>query len=144
MDSPEPLHLVVPATLLDARAATERVVNLCGRFDAEDRARYGTAVMEWLVNVVKHSYCHAAGARITIHALVGPDAIELMVEDTGLGMAPWKFEAAPSEVLFDQTDIAALPESGMGLAIIKSVMDSVHYQTEHGINRLTAVRRWER
>jgi len=47
-------------------------------------------------------------------------------------------------VLFDQTDIAALPESGMGLAIIKSVMDSVHYQTEHGINRLTAVRRWER
>ena len=144
MDSPEPLHLIVPATLLDARAATERVVNLCGRFDTEDRARYGTAVMEWLVNVVKHSYCHAAGARITIRAVAGPEAIELMVEDTGLGMAPWQFEAAPCAVVFDHTNISALPESGMGLAIIKSVMDSVNYQTEHVVNRLTAVRRWQR
>jgi serine/threonine-protein kinase RsbW len=144
VESPEPLHLVVPATLLDARAATERVASLCERFDTEDRARYATAVMEWLVNVVKHSYRHAAGARITIRVIVGAEAIELMVEDTGLGMAPWRFEAAPAEVLFDHSDLAALPESGMGLAIIKSVMDSVHYQTEHGVNRLTAVRRWQR
>ncbi len=144
MESPAPLHLVVPATLLDARAATERVVNLCGRFGTEDRAHYATAVMEWLVNVVKHSYGHAAGAQIAIRVVAGPEAIELMVEDTGSGMAPWQFEAAPSELLFDHADLAALPESGMGLAIIKSVMDSVHYQSEHGINRLTAVRRWER
>lgn len=144
MDSCEPLHLVVPATLLDARVATERVVNLCGRFGIEERARYGTAVMEWLVNVVKHSYAYASGAQISIHVVAGPEAIELKIEDTGLGMAPGQFEAAPSEVIFDQTNLAALPENGMGLAIIKSVMDSVHYQSERGVNRLTAVRRWAR
>jgi serine/threonine-protein kinase RsbW len=144
VDSFEPLHLVVPATLLDARAATERVVNLCGRFDIEDRALYGTAVMEWLVNVVKHSYAHTSGALITIHVVTGPEAIELEIEDTGVGMAPGQFEAAPCEVTFDQTDLAGLPESGMGLAIIKTVMDSVHYQSERGVNRLRAVRRWAR
>lgn len=144
MKSDQPLYLVVPATLQDARVATERVVSLCDRLDVEDRARYGTAVMEWLVNVVKHSYEHAANARIAIHAIVGPEEIELMVEDTGRGMAPWRFDAAPDEVRFDPSDLAQVPESGMGLAIIKSVMDSVRYQSEYGINRLTAVRRWQR
>lgn len=144
MDSHEPLRLVVPATLLDARAATERIVALCDRFNTEDRADFATAVMEWLVNVVKHSYAHALGAKIRICAMAGPDAIELMVEDSGQGMAPWKFEAAPSELEFDETDITRLPESGMGLAIIKSVMDSVRYHSDGGVNRLTAVRRWHR
>jgi len=144
VDSCEPLHLVVPATLLDAQAATERVVNLCGRLGIEERALYGTAVMEWLVNVVKHSYAHASGAHITIYVAAGPEAIELRIEDTGAGMAPGQFEAAPSELLFDESDLAALPENGMGLAIIKSVMDSVYYHSERGVNRLTAVRRWAR
>lgn len=144
MNGAHPLRLTVPATLLDARAATERVIGLCDRFSDEDRADYATAVMEWLVNVVKHSYSNASGAEISICAVAGPDAIELMVEDTGRGMAPWRFDAAPAELRFDPTDIHKLPVSGMGLAIIKSVMDSVHYDSERGVNRLTAVRRWQR
>lgn len=144
MNSDSPLHLVVPATLLDARVATERIVGLCDRFNTEDRADYATAVMEWLVNVVKHSYAHAPASEIRICAIAGPEAIELMVEDSGQGMAPWKFDAAPSALDFDATDITKLPESGMGLAIIKSVMDSVRYHSDCGVNRLIAVRRWQR
>ena len=144
MNCHEPLHLVVPATLLGARAATERIASFCDRFNTEDRADYATAVMEWLVNVVKHSYAHSPGAEIRICAIAGPESIELMVEDRGRGMAPWKFDTAPSELEFDATDITKLPESGMGLAIIKSVMDSVRYCSDCGVNRLTAVRRWQR
>ncbi len=144
MSGAQPLRLTVPATLLGARAATERVVSLCDRLSAEDRADYTTAVMEWLVNVVKHSYSHAPGAEISVCAMTGPDGIELVVEDTGRGMAPGQFDTAPAEVRFDPTDIHRLPESGMGLAIIKSVMDSVRYDSERGVNRLTAVRRWQR
>jgi serine/threonine-protein kinase RsbW len=144
VDSCEPLLLVVPATLPDAQAATQQVVNLCGRLGIEERALYGTAVMEWLVNVVRHSYSYASDAHISIYVAAGAEGIELRIEDTGAGMAPGEFEAAPAEVIFDDTDIAALPENGMGLAIIKSVMDSVHYHSERGVNRLTAVRRWTR
>lgn len=144
MNRVKPRHLVVPATLQDARAATEWVVGLCDRLDVEERARYGTAVMEWLVNVVKHSYAQRAEGQIVIRALVGPDAIELIVEDTGHGMTPASFDAAPDEVQFDPLNVAALPESGMGLAIIKSVMDSVRYQSEDGVNRLIALRHWHR
>lgn len=138
------MYLVVPATLPDARAATERVLSICGRFEVEDRASYGTAVMEWLVNVVKHSYAGAAEGRITIWATVSTEGIELVVEDSGCGMPVDRFECAPAEVIFDASDLACLPESGMGLAIIKSVMDRVQYRCDQGVNRLTATRRWQR
>lgn len=138
------MHLVVPATLPDARAATEHVLSLCGRFDVGDRANYGTAVMEWLVNVVKHSYVDAQGGSITIRATASAEGIELIVEDSGRGMPEGKFEAAAAEVIFDANDLACVPESGMGLAIIKSVMDNVTYRCYQGVNRLTATRRWQR
>jgi serine/threonine-protein kinase RsbW len=140
----EPLRLVVPVTLLGARAATERIIGLCDQFDTETRALYGTAVMEWLVNVVKHSCADVPGAQVTVHVIPGPQSIELVIEDTGRGMPADRFDAAPREVNFDVTDVAQLPEAGMGIAIVKSVMDTVRYETVGGVNRFTAVRRWIR
>jgi serine/threonine-protein kinase RsbW len=138
------VHWVIPATLSDARAATQRLDSLCGAFGADDRALYGTAIMELLVNVVKHSYGHAPGATISIRALPGSHSIELIIEDTGIGMPPEVFAAAPAEVRFDAADLASVPQNGLGIAIVKAVMDTVTYERERGVNRLTAVRRWVR
>lgn len=144
MHSQAHLRLMMPATLQDARAATESIVKLCDRFKTEDRALYGTAVMELLVNVVKHSYACAPGAVVTIHVISGPHSIQLIIEDTGKGMLPGRLANAPHELSFDATDVAGLPEAGMGIAIVKSVMDTLQYETECGINRLTATKRWTR
>jgi len=136
--------LMMPATLQDARAATESIVSLCDRFKTEDRALYGTAVMELLVNVVKHSYAAAPGAVVAIYVVSGPQSIELIIEDTGKGMLPERLTNAPRELSFDATDLAGLPEAGMGIAIVKSVMDTLQYESECGVNRLTAIKRWTR
>ncbi len=135
---------MVPATLLGARAVTERIMGLCEPFDAEDRVLYATAVMEWLVNVVKHSYADVLGAHITVHVVPGPDSIVLIIEDTGRGMPGDGFNAAPRELVFDAANVAQLPEAGRGIAIVKSVMDTVQYESAGGINRFTAVKRWSR
>ena len=42
---------------------------------------------------------------------------------------------------FDPTDVANLPEGGMGLHLIHSVMDEVRYHSEGGRNALTMRRR---
>ena len=139
----EQLHLLVPATLTAARAATKRILAICPCQDPQQRALYAVAVMEWLVNVVKHGYRFAENERIRISATVYGDGMELQIEDTGCGISTERFEAAPAEVHFDPEDIASLPESGMGLAIIKTVMDSVAYSSSDGVNRLVAVRRWQ-
>jgi serine/threonine-protein kinase RsbW len=139
----EGVHWVFPATLSNARTATQRIESLCGALAEDDRALYGTAIMELLVNVVKHSYLDAPGA-ISIRVFPGSHSIELIIEDTGVGMPPELFAAAPSEVRFDAGDLSSIPESGMGIAIVKAVMDSVNYERDGGVNRLTAVRRWVR
>lgn len=105
---------------------------------------YGTAVMELLVNVVKHSYRDAPGATIRIRMVPGSHSVELIIEDTGIGMSPELFAAAPSAVRFDAADRSNIPESGFGVAIVKAVMDSVKLERDGGVNRLTAVRRWVR
>jgi serine/threonine-protein kinase RsbW len=136
------LKLLVPATLPAARAATERLMALGERFDEESRALYETAVMEWLVNIVKHSYVPADGGSIRLVAQAGPLELHLVIEDRGRGLSAVQFEAAPLRIDFDPQAVADLPESGMGLAILKSVMDSVLYEQQQGINRLIAVKRW--
>jgi serine/threonine-protein kinase RsbW len=136
------LKLLVPATLAAARAATERVMVLGERFGEEDRALYETAVMEWLANIVKHSYVPADGGSIRVVAEAGPLEMHLVIEDRGRGLSATQFAAAPSQIEFDPEALADLPESGMGLAILKSVMDSVLYEQHQGINRLIAVKRW--
>jgi serine/threonine-protein kinase RsbW len=135
---------VFPATLSDARAATQRVESLCGPFTEDDRALYGTAIMELLVNIVKHSYRESPGATISMRVVPGSDSITLVIEDSGIGMPPDVFAAAPCEVRFNAADWSSIPQSGMGIAIVKSVMDTVKYERDRGINRLTAVRRWLR
>ena len=132
----------MPATLPAARNATERLMALGERFDAEDRALYETAVMEWLANIVKHSYVPADGGSFRLIAEAGPLELHLVIEDRGRGLSAAEFEAAPSRIEFDPDALADLPESGMGLAILKSVMDSVLYEQQQGINRLIAVKRW--
>lgn len=144
MNAIEPLHLIVPATLESARVATDRVLELCSALDEHDRATYAVAVMEWLVNVVKHSYRFDERGQIRIRASTSSEAIELVIEDTGRGMPSERFEAAPPRVRFNPDDIDALPESGMGLSIIKSSMDTVSYSSAEGVNRLVALRRWRR
>lgn len=136
------LKLLVPATLPAARDATERLMALGQRFDEINRALYETAVMEWLVNIVKHSYVPADGGSIRLVAQAGPQELHLVIEDRGRGLSAKQFEAAASQIHFDPQVIADLPDSGMGLAILKSVMDSLLYEQQQGINRLIAVKRW--
>ncbi len=142
MTDMEHFQLIVPATIMDARIATDTISNLCARFNEEDLAMFSTALMEILVNVVKHSYRLAEKAHMTVRVVLGKESIKLIVEDVGCGMTTEQFDLAPNEVNFDPTSTLNLPEGGMGLAIVKSVMDGVQYEQIDGVNRLTAVRRW--
>jgi serine/threonine-protein kinase RsbW len=45
---------------------------------------------------------------------------------------------------FDATDLADIPESGMGLALIRMNMDEVQYVSNESENRLRMVKRIDR
>jgi anti-sigma regulatory factor (Ser/Thr protein kinase) len=64
---------------------------------------------------------------------------EMEILDRGHAMAPQYADRLLNgcNVLeFDPSDIAALPESGMGLQILHEVMDAAVYSSEGGVNCL--------
>ena len=46
-----------------------------------------------------------------------------------------------SSLEFDPEDLRSIPEGGMGLVIIKEIMDSTGYKTEDGKNHLTMTKK---
>jgi serine/threonine-protein kinase RsbW len=82
------------------------------------------AVTEACGNVVRHAYPDEAGeVRVVFDVRAG--SIDVSVEDRGAGgLAP-----GPAESSADDGDLV---ESGMGLAIIRAVMDELTVESEPG------------
>ncbi len=105
----------------------------------EMRFRIQTAVVEAASNAVRHAYDHAPDQAVTFTMEIHEGRVELEVIDSGKPMPPQQAEVLRhgSNVLdFDETDIEALPEGGLGLEIIHRSMDNVNYTSNNGINRI--------
>lgn len=90
-------------------------------------------VVEAATNVVKHAYGAQAGNEVVVTASLHSEGISFRILDKGTTMKPLSRE--PLE--FDPTILATIPEGGLGLYIIQTVMDEVDYQTMDGTNILS-------
>jgi serine/threonine-protein kinase RsbW len=78
-----------------------------------------SALGEAFNNVAIHAYRDQPAGTVELEFEIRKDAITIRLLDTGRGFVP-SAEAAP--------DLAALPESHMGLYIMRSFMDEVSYR----------------
>ena len=85
---------------------------------------------EALNNVIKHSYGGDTSKPIDINIRKDPKLLELEIVDVG---APRK-NLIIKDLDFDPADIENLPEGGMGLFIIKQLMDELDYSSKEGKN----------
>jgi serine/threonine-protein kinase RsbW len=83
------------------------------------------AVTEVCGNVVRHAYGDAPPGEVRVTFAVTPDAIEVAVEDDGAGLA---MEDVPDVVWLDEEPA----EAGMGLAIIRAVVDDLAVEARDG------------
>jgi serine/threonine-protein kinase RsbW len=102
--------------------------------------------VEGVTNVIRHAYRLQAGNEVTVLIRFDETRIDLEIVDRGLSMAPEyvdRLRNGSSVLEFDPSDIAALPESGMGLQIMREVMDETAYHSDAGTNclRLTKMLR---
>lgn len=99
------------------------------------------ALVEAATNVVRHGY-GPDGGPIRIEASSGRHGILVRISDWGRPIpGDILAQAGLSRFDFDPTDLAELPEGGMGLSLIASVMDEVSYRSDGGQNVLTLLRR---
>lgn len=94
------------------------------------------AVVEAVNNAIKHAYRGEPGHEVEVAITLSPDRITFQVCEQG------DFMKLPgsSGLNFDPRDIQNLPEEGMGLQIMRSVMDEVRYETTGGRNVVTLSR----
>jgi serine/threonine-protein kinase RsbW len=85
---------------------------------------------EALNNVIKHSY--SGNNSMPIEIIVKKDSKFMQIEIVDIGL-PRK-NLVIKDLVFDPNDIDNLPESGMGLFIIKQLMDELDYGTKEGKN----------
>jgi len=100
-------------------------------------ARLEMAVDEACSNVMEHAYQSDATKEVSIRAVVDESVLRIVVIDRGKGFDPAAVEQKKLEDL-----ISAKRTGGLGMRLIKSFMDEVHYAMVPGEkNELTMVKR---
>lgn len=85
---------------------------------------------EALNNVIKHSYSGDNTKRIDINIKKDSKFLEIEIVDVGFP----RTNLTIKDLDYDPTDIDNLPENGMGLFIIKQLMDELSYNSKEGKN----------
>jgi serine/threonine-protein kinase RsbW len=95
------------------------------------------AVDEACANVIEHAYSMDGTKRVSIRATFDQNAVEIDVIDTGKAFDPSSVKPIALEEL-----IARKSPGGLGLRLIKTLMDEVHYHMIPGQkNELRMVKR---
>lgn len=102
-----------------------------------DCAQVELAIAEAVNNVIRHAYHGEPGRTVEVTFVLEPQAFTIEVADDGEPMP----DRPRTTFDFDPTDVENLPEGGMGLFIIGSVMDTVRYASHDGRNTITMSRR---
>jgi serine/threonine-protein kinase RsbW len=84
--------------------------------DPDALADLKLAVTEACGNVVRHAYADGDGGPVAVALVVHPDRLEMIVEDRGAGM---------DRPRADEWEVDQLPEGGMGMAIMRAVVDEL-------------------
>ena len=126
--------LSVPATIDGVRLATEGFDAFAAEHGLSRPVTwpFQVALDELLSNVVRQAARESAERRIEIELDLAGDQMEVVVVDDG---APFNPLLAPEP---DVTlPLEQRPIGGLGLVIVKRLMDSIAYERAGGCNRLT-------
>ncbi len=102
-----------------ARSGTKRLQDTGQEIDEEFENKVVSAVGEAFNNIVIHGYSEGAPGNVDLEFRVSDDGLTVVLLDTGRGYDPRAVSPRAPGVL---------PESRMGLFIIDSFMDEVHYR----------------
>jgi serine/threonine-protein kinase RsbW len=85
------------------------------------------AVDEACANVIEHAYGDDKTKQVMVRAIFDEDALRIHVIDTGKGFDPTQVQEQELKDL-----IAKRRTGGLGMRLIKTLMDEVHYDIEPG------------
>lgn len=131
--------LHVPSSTENLAMIREYVANIGVRagMDPKEVAQMELAVDEACANVIEHAYGSDVTKEVTVRATLDEDSVQIEVIDTGQGFDPATIEETDLDKL-----VSARKSGGLGMRLMRSLMDEVHYQMIPGQkNELRMVKR---
>ncbi len=95
--------------------------------DSSEVAQLELAVDEACANVIEHAYGHDTTKEVIVRATFDGETLRIDVEDTGRGFDPDSVQPEELERLIHERK-----SGGLGMRLMKTIMDEVHYDIEPG------------
>ena len=95
--------------------------------DSSEVAQLELAVDEACANVIEHAYGHDMTKEVIVRATFDDETLRIDVEDTGRGFDPDSVQPEELERLIQERK-----SGGLGMRLMKTIMDEVHYDIEPG------------
>jgi len=96
-------------------------------FNKNELVKLELAVDEACANVIEHAYGSDTTREVTVKATIDPDSVQIRIVDTGRGFDPTTVPQKDLDSLIRKRE-----SGGLGLRLIKSLMDEVHYEIGPG------------
>lgn len=90
------------------------------------------AVEEAVVNVMEYAYPTGHTGRVDIHAIATPHNIKFIITDSGIPFNPTEVPNADTTLSLEER-----PVGGLGILLVRQLMDSINYERIDGKNVLT-------
>jgi serine/threonine-protein kinase RsbW len=132
------VHLSIESRLSDVALIGHAVrgVCACSPLSVEAYGEMEVCVVEAVNNAITHAYRREDGYRVEAAVTLHHDRISFEISDCGMAIEDF----APRSLEFDPEVISSIPENGMGLFIIETIMDEVSYCSKDGRNTLSFCR----
>ena len=126
-DQGQTLRLEIDSELANTTLVAMAIRGLCAMtaLSPVEVNRVELCVVEIVNNAIEHAYGNESGHKVEVVAHLGQSDLTLTVSDWGVAMGQGKLESASLSV--DLDDPALWLDSGRGLPIVQSLMDSVSY-----------------
>ncbi len=143
--SPPPVSWQIASRLECVAPLGEELRVACAGFGLSSDAagEVELCVVEMVNNSIEHGYRLDASGWVEVRLESDGSRLHIEVCDGGRAMPPETLAQAVMPPV-DPDDLPSLPEGGMGLSIVKELMDDVRYESTALRNVLTMERRIDR
>ena len=105
------------------------------KLDSAVTMNLNLALEEAVTNVIMYAYPEGTDGLVDIEAIIGEKQLEIIISDSGMAFDP---TARPDVDI--SLDAEKRPVGGLGIHLVRSLMDSVKYERKDGKNVLSLIK----
>ncbi len=134
MTAPQNLSITVANDLQEVPQVAEQIETFCSNLNVSKKStyRFNIALEEALTNIISYGFSGGGGHQIDIGVEFRDGELIATVSDDGKPFDP--LSQAPPDI---HAKIEDRKVGGLGIHLLRTLMEKVEYRREGGINRLT-------